>query len=116
MPLPTLVAVGAWLRLTDAQRARLIAGYESGASLAELAAPFGRNPSVIRRVLLKAGVQLRPTGRRPLAIGEEAKIAREYVAGLTTIELGERYGVSRDTITRILRAQSVKLRPRGPRH
>jgi hypothetical protein len=54
--------VNGWLRLTDAQLAKLVADYDAGASLRELGERHGRHHTVIRRVLLKAGVELRPMG------------------------------------------------------
>jgi transposase-like protein len=50
--------------VTPEQRV-LVAAYEEGATLAELATMHGMGPNRVARVLRAAGVQLRSRGRRP---------------------------------------------------
>ena len=104
-----------WFRPSDAELARLVAAYEAGASLRELGQQTGRTWTVIRRVLLQAGVELRPMGARRLPVPQLRKMARDYEGGMTLLALEAKYGIKRDTITRNLREQGVTIRPRGPR-
>lgn len=104
-----------WLRLTDAELAKLVADYNAGASLRQLADENGTHHTVIRRALLKAGVQLRPMGQRRMPVPDVRRIARDYQRGMTLLALQAKYGIKRDTITRNLREQGVQIRPRGQR-
>lgn len=45
---------------------------------------------------------------------EQKQIAAAYVGGATSEELGARHMVSRSTIDRVLAANNVVKRPRGP--
>jgi IS30 family transposase len=53
--------------LTTGEVDRIIAAYEAGASVRAIAASIGRSYGCIWRVLDRAGVEMRPKGRRKAA-------------------------------------------------
>ncbi len=64
-------------------RAELIAEYESGKSLSEIAAKYGCQPSTVNESLKKAGAKMRPRGNHGKAITEaEARQMAEHYAKL----------------------------------
>ena len=69
--------------------------------------------STVRGWLQNAGIPRRLPGRPSQAPGRE-ELVRLYVAeGLSTTQIGQRYGVSQQTALRWLRAADVALRPQG---
>jgi transposase len=84
-----------------------------GATITQLAAGYGVGPSTVRRWLADAGIPRRLPGRPSQAPSRE-ELVRLYVAeGLSTTQIGQRYGVSQQTALRWLRAADVALRPQG---
>ncbi len=51
-----------WQGLDEADKVVAIELYRDGATLAQLGSQFGVSPNVVRRVLLAAGVVMRPRG------------------------------------------------------
>jgi uncharacterized protein (DUF433 family) len=102
-------------RLLEGREADVVAGYEAGGTIDELAVRFGCSARPIRRALIDAGVTFRGSGRRSSAAGREARIAELYVAGATLDELAAEYGCQPRTIRRMLVAQEVTIRPTGRR-
>jgi uncharacterized protein (DUF433 family) len=92
----------------------LVAGYEAGKSMKELAAEFGIDRRTAATYLRRSTVALRRIGLRP---EHTAEIADLYQAGWSSGRLAERYDVSADTILKALRRAGVSIRPRrgGPR-
>ena len=69
--------------------------------------------STVRGWLQNAGIPRRLPGRPSQAPGRE-ELVRLYVAeGLSTTQIGQRYGVSQQTALRWLRAADVALRPQA---
>jgi transposase len=56
-----------------------------------------------------------PMGRRPKLQGQEAEIIAAYAAGASTIELGERYGVTKKVIGRIVSGAGILRQPHKPK-
>jgi transposase len=84
-----------------------------GVTIAQLATRYGLAASTVRRWLADAGIPRRLPGR-PSQAPDREELARLYQAeGLSTTQIGERYGVSQQTALRWLRAADVALRPQG---
>jgi DNA-binding transcriptional regulator LsrR (DeoR family) len=97
-----------------AQLKSLVAGYQAGRTMKELAAEFGIDRRTVSTHLRRAGVRSRRGG---LDQEQAVDVARLYEAGWSSGRLAERYSVSSDNVLRTLRAAGVKIRPRrgGPR-
>lgn len=91
-----------------------------GVTLQDVADRYGVTRERIRQILRKAGVPKRGVGapqihpRQPKPIDGEA-LAERYVAGETTIALGEAYGCSAGRIGTHLKKAGYTLRPKGSR-
>jgi transposase len=84
-----------------------------GLSTRQLANLYGVSASTVRRWLREAGIPRRPPGGQSRAPSRQ-ELCRLYQAeGLTTAQLGERYGVSQQTAHRWLRTGGITARPRG---
>jgi transposase len=84
-----------------------------GLTIAQLAARYGVAASTVRGWLQNAGIPRRRPGRASQAPSRE-ELVRLYVAeGLSTTQIGQRYGVSQQTALRWLWAAEVALRPPG---
>lgn len=72
---------------------------------------------VIRRVLVDAGVAIRPpahqTGGTPLTDQDEADIAQAYADGAALGQLAKQHTVRQDRIRRIVTDHGVPIRPKG---
>jgi transposase len=85
----------------------------NGWSIGQLADRYRVSASTVRRWLDNAGIPRQPAGRHSRAPSRE-ELCRLYQAeGLSTTQIGERYGVSQGTAHRWLRAAGVALRPQG---
>ncbi|WP_107489436.1 helix-turn-helix domain-containing protein [Streptomyces sp. rh34] len=70
--------------------------YRSGKTLRAIAAVYGVTPDPIRRVLAEQGVETRSTGYAPSLSSEQKEEARRLrEQGASTLELAERFSVSR---------------------
>jgi len=84
-----------------------------GLSIGQLAARHGVSASTVRRWLKDAGIPRRLPGGQSRAPSRQ-ELCRLYQAeGLSTTQIGERYGVSQATAHHWLRAAGVALRPQG---
>jgi transposase len=84
-----------------------------GWSIGQLAARYGVSPATVRRWLQDAGIPRRPPGGRSQAPSREELYRLYQAEGLSTTQIGERYGVSQGTAHNWLRAAGVPLRPQG---
>jgi predicted DNA binding protein len=100
--------------LKPAQVEALIAGYQSGKTMKELAAEFGINRLTVSTHVRRAGVRTRRGGLDEEQAGEAAHL---YKAGWSSGKLAERFNVSADNVLKALRNAGVTIRPRhgGPR-
>jgi transposase len=84
-----------------------------GLTTAQLAAHYSVSVSTVRRWLDDAGIRRR-LPRRPSLAPSREELHRLYQAeGLSTTQIGERYGVSQSTAHNWLRAARISLRPQG---
>ena len=86
----------------------MLARYEAGASIREVAAAFNVHRETAARHLRSAGAQLRKTG---LTEEQAARAEALYLSGQTLAQVGEKFGVSQGTIGRCLREHGMELRP-----
>jgi DNA-directed RNA polymerase specialized sigma24 family protein len=87
----------------------LVAGYEAGKTMKELAGEFGVSRQTVGGHLRRAKVPVRRAG---LVSGQLAEVVALYESGWTSRELAERFDVSSDTVLRTLRRQGVEVRSR----
>jgi DNA-directed RNA polymerase specialized sigma24 family protein len=87
----------------------LVAGYEAGKSMKELATEFGINRVTVSSYLHRLGVRLRRSG---LDAEQTAQVADLYRSGWSSGRLAEHYEVSTDTVLKALRRAGVAIRPR----
>ncbi len=100
------------VRLTPARVAKLVAAYEAGLDMNELAKLYGIHRHSVRAHLDKAGVELR---RRGLTQAQVDEAVRLYVTGSSLARLGQQLGCDHTTVGRALRHRGVALRsPWGP--
>jgi uncharacterized protein (DUF433 family) len=84
---------------------------QDGTTLAQLARDYHVGVSAVRGQLRARGILAPPlAGPRVLRGVPPGEIAGWYAAGLTTAQIGARYGVSGDTVRARLRAAGVRLR------
>ena len=92
---------------------------QEGLSLEQVAARFDLNRITVRRILQKAGVPRRPTGRRPgwrsrtLKQRDEDIVRLRIEDSLTLKEIGRRFDLSPSMVSRILKTAAVTRKPPG---
>ena len=86
----------------------LVAAYRSGQAMTELARQFRVERRTVAAVLDRASV----SRRYELTAGQLKEAAQLYEAGWSAARLGERFGVSPDTMLQRLRRFGVAIRPR----
>ena len=86
--------------------------YLAGENTVQLGDAFGVGGNTIGSILRRNGVKTRSLGeaRRGLNPAAELEVCRRYLAGESAIQLENAFGVSKATILRILRRNSVKTR------
>jgi DNA-binding transcriptional regulator LsrR (DeoR family) len=97
-------------RLSPVELEALIAGYEAGARVCELAKVYDLHRTTVARHVARAGKT------RPLMT--EAQIDEAvglYGDGWTLHNVGQRFGVADQTIRRVLVERAVMIRPGGRR-
>lgn len=93
--------------------AELVARYQAGVSMAELARQHNLHRSAVRLQLERAGVTLRRGSSFPPELLPEA--IRLYESGLSTARVGERLGLTQRVVWRALKDVGVPLRDRSGR-
>ena len=86
----------------------MVARYEAGASIREVAAAFNVHRETAARHLRASGTQL---GKAGLTEEQAARAEVLYLSGQTLAQVGEKFGVSQGTVGRCLRERDVELRP-----
>ena len=102
-------------RLLVGQEVELVAAYEAGATITELASRFDCSRTTVADVLRDAGLTLRPRGPRSPLDGREAEVVAAYEAGATVRELVEQLGANQRTVRKVLSDAGVVMRRVGPR-
>lgn len=97
-------------RQLKADEAReVVAAYEAGATVYQLAHRFGIARQTVSKILKRHGVQMRRTGLSP---EQTAEAARLYDQGWSLARIGARMDVSPETVRLRLAARGTQLRPR----
>jgi transposase-like protein len=91
----------------------MIAAYEAGVTMKELASALGIHRNTVSDHLRQHGV---PTRRRGLDENDTADAARLYEEGWSSLMIGKMYNVDPKTALTTLRKAGVHIRPRrgGP--
>ena len=113
IPLPCQASSGVPAKRLQGRETEVIAAYRDGASVDALAARFGVSNSPVRRILIDAGVERRPTGRQP-AGGHRPdlrEIADGYAAGESVSSLARLHDCNPKTMRRWLADAGVKVDP-----
>jgi len=96
------------VRLNDSQLSRLVAGYQAGATVYELAAAFGVNRRTIALHLRRRGA-VSPRFRSPTAATVE-EMVRLYSTGLSLAKVGVVVGCDAGTVMKYVRQRGVQTR------
>lgn len=91
----------------------IVAAYQAGATLRELAAEHRVSHNMIRCRLIRAGVKLRPTSQIHLPAQTQQAIVDAYVGGAMMTDIMAEHGVLHQTIRRVVLAAGEPLRPPG---
>ncbi len=94
-------------RLTEAQVSEMVARYESGATVYELAAEFGCHRTTVAARLKKAGIAMRFQSPTSAAIDS---MVRLYGSGLSLLEVGKQLGLCANTVRNCLRGRPIEAR------
>lgn len=112
-------------RITREHATEIGDAYSEGNSLSQIAAHWGISLAAVSLTLDKLGVPKRPGGPRPAVDGESQRARTARIITGRKAEIIERYktekmddiaadlDVNRGAITRMLRAEGVKIKPRG---
>jgi len=94
-------------RLSSEQVDSLIAGYQAGATVYELAERFKIHRVTVSEHLHRAGTRMR---RQGLSLDQIAQAASLYDQGWSVARIGQRFGVNGSTAWLALRAAGVQIR------
>ncbi len=94
-------------RLTHDQAAELVAEYQAGADMKELAKRWDLHRTTVAGHLRRAGVELRRQGLLTEQLSEGAQL---YVEGWSLQRLAERYGCDAETVRTSLKRAEVRMR------
>ena len=95
-------------RLDDQEQAQLLAAYEQGARVNDLAEIFGVSRSAVMANLSRLGAE----SRRGIVHRRIDEARTLYEQGRSLVEIGKRYGVYPSTVRDALRKAGVRLRQR----
>lgn len=107
---------GPEFKLTEAQEVRIVQMYQSNHSIAGLAREFRVNQKTIRGVLARAGISFRGRSwakKHFLSSAQQQEIINAYSQGISSEELGAKFGMSSGTVLKLLRRADVPVRPAG---
>ena len=95
-------------RLTNEQRAALVADYETGLPTTELTTRYGLAKGTVLRLLEEAAIPMRRQGLSA-EMAEQARLL--YESGLSLTAVGEQLSQAPTSVARALRRIGVTLRP-----
>ena len=87
----------------------IIKGYQSGMSYNELGEKYGASAYIIKTQLKEAGVQIISAKERNKLKFPLEQVIKDYQSGMTSTELGEKYGFCADTIRTQLKEAGVQI-------
>jgi transposase-like protein len=104
-------------RLSPDETTKLIASYETGEKVKDLALRHGLHRETVSKILTRHGIARRPTG---IPTERIAEIIANYENGLSLAAIGAKLSVDPATVSLALRKAGVEPRPRngwnyGPR-
>ena len=94
-------------RLTEAQTLKLVEGYESGATVCELAKEFRCSRQTVSERLKKAGVTMRHQSPTPEVVDA---MVRLYLSEPSLVEVGKQLGFCANTVASCLRKRGIQVR------
>jgi hypothetical protein len=97
-------------RLRGPEIKELVAGYEAGATVYELAGQFGVHRNTVSASLKRQGVGLR---FRSLSSTQVAEATQFYHEGLSLLKVGERLGCGAECVRQALMKAGIEIRPRN---
>ncbi len=115
-------------RITREHATEIGDAYSEGYSLSQIATHWGISLAAVSLTLDKLGIPKRPGGPRPAIDGESRRARAARILAERKTEIIERYktermddiaadlDVDRGSIDRLLRAEGVPIRKRGPMH
>jgi lambda repressor-like predicted transcriptional regulator len=89
---------------------QLVAGYQAGGRVKQLARQFGIHRLTVSSILQREGVALRPRGIHP---DDLAEVIHLYGKGWALARLAAKFDVSPSTVTNTLRRAGVPIRRPG---
>jgi IS30 family transposase len=93
--------------LSPAECARVVARYQDGATVYELAAAFEVHRGTIARRLKAEGIKLRS---QPLSKADAKKTVELYISGQSLLQIGAQLGRHHSTIWHVLNRAGVQMR------
>lgn len=93
-------------RLEPDRAQQLIAGYQAGATVYELARWFGINRKTVSRILHRHDIPMRRVSLRPEQVEQAAQL---YENGWSTAQIAERMNTDQRTVQRRLGERGVKM-------
>jgi DNA-binding CsgD family transcriptional regulator len=78
--------------------AQIVALYSEGVQIVEIGKRFQMGHRAARRLLVDAGVEIRPRGHRPSLVERREEIIRLRAEGMSYRRIGERLGVAASTV------------------
>ncbi len=94
-------------RLSESEVDQLVADYQAGRTVYELAAQFGINRKVVSKHLHARGVTMRMRGLSPTQIDQAVRL---YGEGASLATIGCKLGVDAGTVHARLRERGVRMR------
>ena len=98
--------------INEGERDRLVARYEAGAPVRELAVEFGLNRTTIAKQLKAAGVTLRGG---PMTPEEISTCIELYATGMSTLAVAEAIRRDKSAVWRVLKEAGLAMRDRQGR-
>ena len=105
-PVAAVVERARFSKLSKPVRAEILARYEQGERVVDLAAAFGVSEWSVQNLRKTAGVEPHPRGMSQAAIDESAEL---YASGWSFTKIGRRVGYDPKTVAKELRARSVAV-------
>ncbi len=94
-------------RIPSDEVAAIIAGYQAGVPVHQLATEHSCHRTTISGLLKRHGIAAR---RQPVSEKQLAQMVRLYESGLSLARVGERLGLADTTVHRHLRGHGVRIR------
>jgi transposase len=100
--------------LDDSQKKSVVQMYSEGLSMRQVSEHFGVSESCVVRIVGAAGVVARERSGRPRGSAvDDFSLVRAYVAGKTSVEVAEEFGVAGSTVIDAVRSAGEVVRPGG---